>query len=423
MHHSSRRSFLKSSGAALATAPLLSHMSLAQNASSDPIMIGIPAALSGAVGVGDHADWINGINLAVEEINGAGGVNGRQIQTSVVDVDILNPESILSSFQTLIGQGVHVLASAFVFIPQPAMDAAAAAGVPYLHGNTQKASLDLFSSDPSKYRNTFQIDVSENWYGTGFIRFLSDLRDSGNWNPKNNRVHIVQEQIAYTQVIAQATRDAIAASGKWEVGAVTDIQFPVQDWAPVIQALKDSDCAAIMIDHWVAAELAAFAQAYTLDPVKGALVYLQYGPSQPEFLDLAGPAADGFVWGSVIGTYADAQGTTFRELYQRKHPGPMGLVYAGAGYDTGHLLARAWAEAVPEEFDKVGDFLRKARYRGVSGVYRFDNDTQSATSYPNQTDDPEGGQAHLIFQIQEDANRIIWPKPFDEVAFRPVPWA
>ena len=76
---------------------------------------------------------------------------------------------------------------------------------------------------------------------------------------------ITQEQIAKT-------------NGEWEVGAVTDIQFPVQDWAPVIRALQDTDAAAIMIDHWVAAELAAFAQQYAFDPVPGSLVYLQYGP-------------------------------------------------------------------------------------------------------------------------------------------------
>ena len=76
-----------------------------------------------------------------------------------------------------------------------------------------------------------------------------------------------------------------------------------------------------MIVHWVAAELASFAQAYVLDPTPGALVYLQYGPSQPEFLDLAGDAAEGFIWGSVIGVYADEKGIAFRDAYKAKYPG------------------------------------------------------------------------------------------------------
>lgn len=418
MFKQSRRGFLLGSAAMVVAASLA-----APAFSAEPIIIGVPSAQSGPVGVADQQDWLNGITMAVDEINAAGGVGGRMLDTKVVDIDILSPEGTVAAFQNLTEAGVHAIASSFVLIPQPAMDAAAAAGVPYLHGNTQKASLDLFRSDPKKYRNTFMIDVDETWYGTGFVKFLTDLKASGNWTPKNNRVHIVQEQIAYTQVISQATQDAIAASGgEWELGGVTDIQYPVQDWSPIIRALKESDAGVIMIDHWVAAELAAFAQNFAYDPVPGALVYLQYGPSQPEFLDLAGEAANGFIWGSVIGTYADEKGTAFRDAYQEKYPGTMGLVYSGSGYDTVHMLAQVWADTDPSDFDAVGAALRDVNYRGVCGAYSFDNDTQSGTSYPNQTDDPEAGQAHLIFQVQDGAHKIISPSPFSEVEFIPAHW-
>ncbi|WP_136660455.1 ABC transporter substrate-binding protein [Nitratireductor sp. XY-223] len=414
----SRRNILKSSVAAIAAATLATPLLAA-----DPIVLGVPTAQSGPVGVADQQDWLNGVTMAVEEINAAGGVNGRMIETKVVDIDILTPEGTVAAFQNLAESGVHAIASSFVLIPQPAMDAAAASGVPYLHGNTQMASLDLFKSDPQKYRNIFQIDVAETWYGSGFIKFLSNLKESGQWTPKNNKVHIVQEQIAYTQVISKATQDAIAASGgEWELGAVTDIQFPVQDWSPVMRALKETDAGIIMIDHWVAAELAAFAQTFAVDPVEGALVYLQYGPSQPEFLDLAGEAANGFIWGSVIGTYADEPGKAFRETYQERFPGTMGMVYTGSGYDTAKLLAKVWENTDPSDFDAVGDAIRGINYRGVAGTYTFDNDSQSGTSYPNQTDDPEAGQAHLIFQVQDGAHRIISPPPYNEVDFEPAFW-
>ena len=65
----------------------------------------------------------------------------------------------------------------------------------------------------------------------------------------------------------------------------------------MLRALHDTDAGVIFIDHWVAAELAAFAQQFAGDPVKGSLVYLQYGPSQPEFLQLAAGSAEGMIWG------------------------------------------------------------------------------------------------------------------------------
>ena len=412
-----RRSFLLSS-VAVATMTFSTFAFAA-----DPVLIGVPSAQSGPVGIADHQDWLNGVNLAIEEINGAGGINGRMLETKVVDIDILSPEGTIAAFQNLTEAGVHAIASAFVLIPQPAMDTAAAAGVPYVHGNTQTASLDLFKSDPQKYRNIFQLDVAETWYGSGFIKFISDLKQSGKWTPKNNKVHIVQEQIAYTQVISKATQDAVAASGgEWEIGAITDIQFPVQDWSPIIAALKETDAGVIMIDHWVAAELAAFTQSYAGDPVEDALVYLQYGPSQPEFLDLAAGAGEGFVWGTVYGVYADEKGSAFREKYKAKYPGTMGVVYTGGGYDAVYVLAEAWKKADPSNFDAVGDAIRATDFRGVNGAYTFLPETQSGVSYPNMVDDPEAGQAHLFFQVQDGEHKIIAPAPFIEAEFRKAPW-
>ena len=338
MFKQSRRLFLKGSAAMGAV------FSLATAAfGADPIVIGIPAAQSGPVGVADHQDWTNGAMMAIEELNAKGGVLGRPIEAKIVDLDMLSPEGNVAGFQSLIEGGAHAIASAFTIIPQPAMDTAAPSGIPYVHGNTSTVNVDLYRADPQKYRNVFQLDVPEKWYGTGFVRFMSDLKASGQWEPKNNKVHIVQGQISYTQLISQATQEAVAkTNGEWEIAAVTDIQFPVQDWAPVIRALQDTDAGAIMIDHWVAAELAAFAQQYVYDPVPGALVYLQYGPSQPEFLDLAAGAGEGMVWGTVYGVYADEAGAAFREKYRAKYPGTMGMVYTGGGYDAINILASAW---------------------------------------------------------------------------------
>ena len=144
-----------------AMAALFASSALGGVQAAEPIRLGVPTAQSGPVGVADQGDWLNGILLAVEEINAAGGVDGRMIETKVVDIDLLTPEGTVTAFRNLIESGVHALALAFVLIPQPAMDVAAASGVPYVHGNTQTASLDLFKSDPQKYRNIFQLDVAK----------------------------------------------------------------------------------------------------------------------------------------------------------------------------------------------------------------------------------------------------------------------
>ena len=234
----------------------------------------------------------------------------------------------------------------------------------------------------------------------------------------------MQEQIAYTQVISKSVQKAIAESGgKWTLGPVTDIQFPVQDWSPVLRALHESDAGVMFIDHWVAAELAAFAQQFSADPVKGSLVYLQYGPSQPEFLKLAGGSAEGMIWGTVIGTHADARGMEFRGKYTKRFGDNMGIVYTGSGYDTVKLLASVWEKTDPSNFDAVGAAIRKARYEGVCGTYTFDSPEQAPPIHPWQTPDVKAGISHLLLQVQDGKHRIIAPDELAEVKIRPTPWA
>ena len=55
-------------GAATAAAP-----------TGEPIVIGAPFAQSGPAGIADHRDCWNGTELAIEEINNAGGINGLSL--------------------------------------------------------------------------------------------------------------------------------------------------------------------------------------------------------------------------------------------------------------------------------------------------------------------------------------------------------
>ena len=281
----------------------------------DPILIGMPLNQSGPVGVADHKDFENGATMAVEEINAAGGVKGRPLKLEIVDQDILSPEGITAGFQALADKKVNTIISPFVIIPPPGMEAAAAYGAPYLNGNTSIDGLNLVKSDPAKYGNIFSLDGPETFYGTGLIKYLDQIKTAG-WAPTNNKIHIIQGEINYTKVISEATQQAIKDSGgAWELAKVSEIQSGIQDWAPVIQDIKDTGAGFVMVDHWVAAELAAFAQQYSASPMENSLVYLQYGPSQPEFLDLSKGAAEGLIWGTVYGVYADKQGKAFREVH------------------------------------------------------------------------------------------------------------
>ena len=424
-----RRRILKAIPGGIATsvlaAPYLS--TKAQAASSDPILIGVPTAQTAQAGVADHGDYLNGTTLALEEINAAGGVLGRPVKSVVVDIDPLSPESGQMAINKLIDAKVYAISCAFSLTPVPAADASATYKAPFLWGATQRNLTDLVAKNRDKYSHLFQTDPSEVHYGWTFPMFLKTMKEQSTWKPRNNGVHIVQEQIAYNQTISKALQSVLPKS-EFELARITDIQYPVQDWGPVIQEIKKVGAGAVMIDHWVAAEYAAFVKQFQADPLQGTLVYLQYGPSQPEFLELAGPAAEGFVWSTVLGVYADAKGNEFRAKYKKRFPGIMGLCYTGNGYDVVHYLKAAW-EGVgdPSKFTAVADWIRTNPFRGVCGYMSMNNAFQECAHFPDNghdvtATDLEKGMAQLYFQVQGGEHKIIYPGPLAESSLRTAPW-
>lgn len=409
-----RRTVVKGLGAALAVpfvAPALA-------ADSAPIRLAVVAAQ-----IADHTDFLNGATLAVQEINAAGGVNGRQVKLEHHDCDIFSPDGILAGYRAVVDSKPHAICSAFVPLARQTMlEALGDYKAPLLTGDTNWDLINFAKKNRDKYWNYFQVDPPEIYYGRMFPRFLDSVAAGGVWKPTNNKVHIIREQNNYNMQIAKEVVGALPSS-KFQLAKITDIQYPVQDWGPVMQDIKQIQAGVIMLDYWVGAEEAAFCQQFVSDPVKGALVYIQYGASQPEFLNIAQGAAEGMVWSTVLGVYADAQGMAFRKKYAAKHPGVIGLCYTGSAYDTVYILKNAWANVDPADFKAMADYIKTHTYRGVDGAVDMNNEYQAALHYPLQTPDLNKGMAQLYFQVQDGQHKIIQPDVLAESKFRVFPWA
>lgn len=419
-----RRSVTTGIGAAMA-APFVGRSALA----AQPIVLGVPYCQTAAAGVADHQDFLNGTTLAMEEINAAGGILGRPLKLFTTDMNVLSPESSKQALAACVDAKVDAISFAFTLVPLPAMDATVKYKCPYINGNAQRAGTSAVKEQPDKYSHIFQFCPSEVNYGWSYALWLEDQEQGGVWKPKNRKVHIIQEQIGYCQTISRAAQEAIKRRGKFEVARVTDIQYPVQDWAPVIREMKEVDAGAIMVDHWVAAEYAAFCKQFVASPVRDSLVYLQYGPSQPEFLELAGSAANGFVWGTTMGIYGDERGLAYRQKYKKRFPGIAGLAYTGIAYDQTYYLKKAW-EAVgdPRKFKEVCDWIRANPQRGVCGYVDMGNPYQEALHFPNNGGDElqvsklESGVAQLYVQVQRGEHKIVYPGPVAETKLISAPW-
>ncbi len=382
------------------------------------LVIGSAFPLSGPAAA-DGLEMLNGSALAVAELNSRGGITGRRIEQLVVDADIFSVDGVQRALETLVAAGVDAITSGYVFIEDPAREVAADYGAPYLHSMTSESQARIVSDNHELYRSIFQVCPTERYYASGFVRFLADLEASGSWTPHARRLAFLETALPSGQMLNELAVEAAHRAG-YCISAETVAPLGA-DWGAVVDSLERTDPAAVMVTQFLASELAAF-QREIARRAPHVLVYGVYAPSVPEFLDLAGPAAEGMCWATVTGTYSDTIGAQFRQSYERAWGRPAGRSNAGIAYDEIHLLAQAWCTvAEPSDFRSVADQLRRVRYRGVNGAYYLDNPGQCGLVFPDATPDPSLAQAHLVFQIQGGAHRIVAPAPYADATFRWAP--
>jgi len=106
-------------------------LAVAGPASAAEIKLGVIAGMSGAgtsYGIGIQ----QGAEMAVKEINEAGGINGDKIKLVVVD-DASNPAQSVTAMQRLVGENVDVIVGGWGSSQVLAnMEVSERAGIPYV---------------------------------------------------------------------------------------------------------------------------------------------------------------------------------------------------------------------------------------------------------------------------------------------------
>jgi branched-chain amino acid transport system substrate-binding protein len=270
--------------------------------------------------------------------------------------------------------------------------------------------------------NIYQGCPSETWYGKGFVPLMQSWIDSGAWKPSSKTVAIVTSNDPYSISIAQAFRKSVEGIG-WTVPIYEEVTAPNADWGPVLTKIRSNPPGLIYVTDYIPGDLASFAKQFADSPTKS-LLYQQYGPSIPEYLELAGSAGYGVVWSTTVGTLPDDLGQAFLDLYQKKYNAKAGLSQAGAQYD----LVRMWAQTVgmvgdPYKFEQINKLLKNVAFRGVSGTFRWISDTElAAAPYPDLKNDPSLAMPHMTYQIQDGKQVPVFPEPYATGAFQLPKW-
>ncbi len=322
-------------------------------ASTEPIKIGFIGPLTGdAAAYG--ADTASAAQIALKEINTAGGVNGRQIELIVEDGKC-NAKDGLSSAQKLINlDKVKIILSASC--------SGELLGFTNLAEQNKVLVLNTLASNPK---------ISE----AGDYIFRNDPSDADGGKQlaqlvvkSYKKVSIITENTEYAQGIATVFKEVYKnLSGTIVVDEV--FSPDMKDFRSILLKIKGTDTEAIFLNPQAPANAARLAkQARELG--LNQQFYVAY-MSGPEFA-ASGPSAEGAYIIDVPGL-ATGKGAEllkkFKDVYNREPGYPY---FVGSTYDALFLLTDA-IKKEGENTTKIKDYLYALpEYDGTVGKYKFD---------------------------------------------------
>ncbi len=396
-----------------------SGVALTARGSKAPIVIGSGAPLTGAY-AGDGIMQLRGQELAVAELNAGGGVLGRKLVLSRLDTQAQQPDVMKSVFQKFVSQKVAAVFCGFCTYSSVEFPIVAQAKIPTFHVNTWHGNVDFVKQHGIS--NIFQGDPSETWYGPGFVVLLKNLIATKQWVPSSQTMAIVTSNDPYSLNIARSFQAGMTKVG-WKTTLFSQFTVPQADWTATLVKIRTNPPGIVFFSDYAAGDEASFIKQFRQSPTQS-LVYQQYAPSIPQYLQLAGSAADGVLWSTVVGILQnDPVAVPFQRAFSAKFSAQPGFSNAGDQYD----LVKLWAQAVevtgdPYDFSAVNKVVAGTTYRGVCGTYRFPDAYLTCYPYPDYTKDPSLGMPHLTFQIQNGKQVLVSPEPYPTGSYQRPSW-
>ena len=433
----SRRNLLK--GAALAGAgtiaaggTMLQTINNGAKAQGEPIPVGGGNPITG-MAASDGLEFMRGLDMACEEINEWGGILGRPVEPHHEDTRSMSADDVVPAFNRLVDRhDVHAIFSGYNIGSQNAeYEVVADAGIIFMNMNTLLQHHDMIQGDPVRYFGCFQSDPAEYWYSPGYLKFISWLRDSGQWTPRSNKLAILSGSLPYSIVIAEGINELAPEYG-WEVAfPVEVVATPTNEWGPALQKVREADPAAIVNTHFIAPEIAACQNQFMQNPTNS-LMYYQYGPILRAFTDIAQQNAEGVLASILLATLRDERGfaydAKYRSMFGDDSTPAAGLQTYGMMHHYAIAASLAGGTGEPGNFEqnkRIAEFLLRTTFRSPGGTFILHPDWQAAVPYPDGTNDPTLGMPHLYYQIQDwtkTDRALIAPEPYAVDPFVLPPW-
>lgn len=332
-------------------------------ANKDVINIGINYELSGKTATYGQSS-VEGIELAIEQINAAGGINGKKINPIKYDNKSDNAEATTLTTKLMTkDKVVTVLGPATSGAFKSTIPVANKNKVPAISGSATADDVTVDKSGVKEY--AFRICFNDSYQGTAMANFaLENLS-------KKKAVVIMDSSSDYGKGLAENFVSTFM-SGGGEVVAQEAYVSGDTDFNAILTKIKDKDFDVIFIPGYYneAGLIIKQARALGIDvPILGA-----DGFDSPVLLELAGPDAlnDVYYSNHYSSLDQDPKVVQFIKDFKAKYNKEPDA-FAALGYD----LAMFAADAISRASDLTGPAIKDAleateNFVGVTGSFSVD---------------------------------------------------
>jgi branched-chain amino acid transport system substrate-binding protein len=377
--------------------------------------IGVMVPLTGAFAA-DAEDVVNAAQLAVEDINAAGGAGGYTLEIVEADTVDQRSDAVTSAYTRLKNEAdLNFIMTAYASTSNFEIDLLAADNMPYLISANAAQTREIISKDPSKYPTVWSRVPSYDAYETELPKLLEKWATEGKLELNNRKAFIISSDDPYGSTIAGGLKENFEALG-WTVNGYETVPFAsVTDWRGILAKVRQDPPDIVIVTDSAPPNNAAFLNQFMENPTDS-LVFLQYGPSVPEFIELTAENSTGVIY-NLLGGSIDSLPETqeIREKFQEKY-----------GYDGGYFSVVAYnqVQIYAECLNQVGDAsdrlaigkcLGELEIMTPAGNLKFDPETHLAI----QGDEY---MPILFYQIWDGERFIISPDQYASAEFRMPSW-
>jgi len=318
----------------------------------------------------------NAIQLAVDEINNAGGVYGRPLELIIEDDEAMPTVSVAAAEKLAVRDKVHVVIGAFNSSCVLAhMQVTQREGVPQIDPVAFAATITR-SGNPYMFRNIPQAEL----LGTKFAEFMLEESGAKTWA-------IIHENTDYGMDFRRFIKPILDKNAK--VVAVETYTPGDTDFYAQLTKIKNLKPEAILQIANMTEGAQIMNQIRELG-IEGYMFATGSSATQ-QYRDLAGPAADGLYTLSFLESSApQPKVQEFLKNFEAKF-GYEPDYFAAAAYDATYLAAEGMKKAYeknvltwPSDLKKLRNDIRDGinavdGYPGVQGIVKWNEHREAAT--------------------------------------------